>query len=383
MSPARRLVGLLLAVLFLVVGCGASKKATTSDRTASSGQTAKGLQTAVPRPDFARFLPANYRVRRVWYEQLSNPKIPDAVVTSVGPPVGSLNFHSADLQVLSYDAIAKRWIDAFDAQRVTPPDAFFSDPADTNFPIFASSPAAAAPTTTTPLIDPTAEASVPQVAFVQFARDQGRDLVFTSTSYYGGSGTGSELTVVSFQSQEASIAYRWSGEGLYAFRVERSAPRQRLLERASYWTTEDPHCCPLRTYQFTVSATGSGRNTYVTATQDQRPWLGVYAQGLTQNDQNAPIEVVGVVPGSPAQHAGFERGDVILSIPAAHKLANQSLLGPALVDQFSLFNAGDQVSFVVRRGSQTLTLNVRLGSLIDSSALGASPPAGAYSVATI
>jgi PDZ domain len=393
MRSASRLArrGVLLAVLstaaIVVAGCGGSKHATTAKTTTQKPSSAKSasspntLPASIPRPNFAVVLPANYRAKRVWYQPLSNTNIPDAVITSTGPPVGSLSFHSADLQVLSYDRIAKRWIVAFDAQKIPAPDTTFGT-SDSNAPINSYIPPASASTTTTAMLDPKADVGIGQVAFVRFAPGQGTDLVFTASTSYGGSGVGSQLQVVSFKNQEASIIYSWSGEGLFPFRIAGAPPRQRLLESAWFWTLEDAHCCPLRTYKFTVAAAGSGNSSYINDIQDQRPWLGVYVQPLKRQDPSSPVQVMGVVQGSPAARV-FHQGDVILSIQNARKVKNPPTLGPDLIDEFAQFNAGDTGVFVVRRGGATLTLRARLRSMIDSSALGAAPPPGNYSIATI
>lgn len=68
--------------------------------------------------------------------------------------------------------------------------------------------------------------------------------------------------------------------------------------------------------------------------------------------------------------------DVIEKLTNAPHLVSTNLLGPSLVDKLSLLDAGDIASLVVLRGSQTATLKMRLGSMIDPSALIAAPPAG-------
>lgn len=338
----------------------------------------------MPRPNLARALPANYRVRKLWYQPLSNPTIPDVVVVSVGPPTGPSNFHSSDLQVLSFDPIARRWIVAFDAQKVPGVGDPVFNPAQGNATIIAPVPPSPStpPITTGPMLDPKAQVDVGQVAFVRFQAQKGTDLVFTASTSYGGSGVGDQLEVVSFRNQEANIEYAWNGEGLLPFRIAGPANAQRLLERAWFWTLADPHCCPARTYAFTVAGVrGTGGYSYITEAADQRPWLGAYVQAASKSP-NSALQVVGVVPGSPAARV-LRRGDEIIALTNAPKVKNPPANGPNLLDAFTLYNAGQTAAMTVLRGGQTLNLRVRLGSMLDDSALGASPPPGAYSIDTI
>ena len=94
---------------------------------------------------------------------------------------------------------------------------------------------------------------------------------------------------------------------------------------------------------------------------------------MQENEASSPLEVVGIVPGSPAASL-FQEGDVITALVGAKTSEDQGLLGPALVDQLALMNAGSTASFRIQRGSGTTTVMVKLGSLIDSSAQSASPP---------
>lgn len=371
----------LMSVL-LLAGCGSSNVTVvkTVTVTASTVRQATALPAAIPHPRFAAVLPPNYRASKVWYHRLGSQGTPDAIITSTGPPIGSLSFHSSDLQVLSWDPIARRWTVSFDAQKVAMPDTSFGT-AQSNAPIEPFN-ASAAGTNSGPILDRQGDVGIGQVAFVRFAPKQGTDLAFTASTSYGGSGTGTQLEVVDFANQEANIAYSWSGEGLYGFTVSGPPSRERLQANAAYWTVEDPHCCALRSYRFTVGAVRTtGNYSYITELSDQRPFLGLYLKSSDPQEISAPVTVLGVVPGSPAA-ALFRTGDLILSVANAPKLKSTNLLGPEIVDELAEFNAGEKAEIVVRRGGATLTITATLGSMIDSSAASAAPTTSDYSIAT-
>lgn len=74
-------------------------------------------------------------------------------------------------------------------------------------------------------------------------------------------------------------------------------------------------------------------------------------------EATSPVEMVGVVPGSPAASL-FHEGDVITGLVGATASKNQGLLGPALIDQIALLEAGATASFRVQGSSRTRTVAV-------------------------
>src|SRR6516164_9816574 len=114
------------------------------------------VAVAAPGPNLARLVPPNYRVLKVLRSRLSGQSVPEVVVTSIGP-LNRYGRHPADVQVLSWDALAYRWDVVFDAQRVRYRSAL--------------------------LIDPNAETRIGQVAFARFSAAGHRELVFTTEKY--------------------------------------------------------------------------------------------------------------------------------------------------------------------------------------------------------
>ena len=297
-------------------------------------------------PNLARFVPANYRVLSVQRARLSGQPVAEVVVSSVGP-FNRYKVHPADLQVLSWDALADRWNIVFDAQKVLYPSA--------------------------PLIDPRADVRIGRIGFARFVPGERRELVFTTSLSVGASVIGT-LVVVDFRHAEAAIDYFWSGRGGVRFRVTGTDVSQNVVATAVYRTVVDPPSQPVRTYRFTIGV-NHGR---VTVLHDDRPWIGLSVAG-TDRSRLAPLgtlrshlRVLAVVPRSPA--AGrFRVGDVILGLTPARTAWKNNLLGPALIDQIAEQGAGERVIFTVHRGAEYLRVPLRLGSLTDPTGPGISP----------
>jgi hypothetical protein len=193
--------------------------------------------------------------------------------------------------------------------------------------------------------------------------------VFTAFVGYGGSGQTASLIILDFKQGQANIAYQWVGQDAISFRSTTGKTGDGLLATAPYWTLGDPHCCPVRTYHFTVGVKGN----YLTSLSDDRPWLGIYAlptiSGL--NNARSPLRVTGIAPHSPAA-ASFHVGDIITAVTGVP--SKSPGLGPAIVDEIEALKAGGRVSFRVNRFGRTLTVHVHLGSIIDPSAQNAEAP---------
>ena len=301
---------------------------------------------AVREPNLAQLVPPNYRVLGVWHARLTGQSMPEVVVTSVGP-LNRYGLHPADVQVISWDALAYRWNVVFDAQRVRYQSA--------------------------PVIDPKAEVRISQLAFVRFSRAAGRELVFAASTY-GDTRVVGEMVVVGFRNAEARIDYRWSGDWGVTFRVAGSAPKQTVAATGVYRAVVDPLSQPVRRYQFTVGL----QHDFLRVLHDNRPWVGLFVTGTDQSPltplgtPRSHLRVLEVVPHSPAA-AAFRVGDVIVGLTAPYAPKPTKLLGPALIHEIAAQHAGERVGFNIRRGNQYLRLTLRLGSLIDPSAPGTAP----------
>lgn len=93
-----------------------------------------------------------------------------------------------------------------------------------------------------------------------------------------------------------------------------------------------------------------------------RGWTGAEVQPLLRSlaaKGARGVLVRGALEGSPAAAAGFRQGDLILSVAGQEVFADCDELMPAFHRQVAALRPGVEVPFVVRRGDQTLTLQVK------------------------
>ncbi|HEV2590561.1 MAG TPA: hypothetical protein VGU02_01585 [Gaiellaceae bacterium] len=331
----RRAAGLVLAAVALA-GCGAHAR--------------------VPAAPVARGVPAGYRATQVWHARLTGGRTDDVIVASSGPPRTRLAFHSADLRVLSWDDLARRWYVSFDAQKLDP-GAFPNTPYGNEEEPIVDSESNRAPHG--PLLDSQADVKLDDVAFARLLPGHRKQLVFGASMNYGGSGVPAVLAVVDFPGGFAEPAYVWTGEGGGGF----STRGRELHSHGAYWTTVDPHCCPVRQYAFTVAWRGGELREIA----DDRPWLGAVVHA--RNDRVGlfgPVRVQLVWKGSPA--AGrLHMGDELLRVAGTRRPSVQGANGePSVPDELDLLRAGDTAHLVIRRGGKVMTVAVPLASMKDA-----------------
>jgi hypothetical protein len=356
-----------LAVAFAGAACASS--GSDSSRTVVVTTTIRSAEGTprVPPPPIAKLLPPNYRARKVWRANLTGGLVPEAVVTSVGPPTGQLNFHPASIQVLAWDALAKRWTVIFDGQEVIAQNVSGSPTTSNSGPGWRS----VGSEERRPILDPEADVTVDRVRFASLLPGQRKQLIFSATLNYGGSGVPSTLVVVDFEDARANVLYTWYGEDL-EWRLQGG----RVSARSSYWTPADAHCCPSRSYAFTIGNEGG----YITVLEDERPYLGVLVRKTGGSSAVAgPLEVIEVEHGSPA--AGSLRvGDVLLDVQNAPDLETQDpAAAESIFSKLSALDAVQTARLLVSRDGVEQTIEVTLGSLSDASG-GLVLPVDDYSV---
>jgi hypothetical protein len=273
----------------------------------------------------------------------------DVVVTSTGPPSGLLNAHHDDLQVLSWDPIARRWAAVFDAQKVGG-DVFLAGPQESNNDL--GYPYGFSAGTYSPILDAKAEAQVgvDQVRFASLLGTQRDQLVFSAT-YVAAGGMRGILAIVDVDGGVANVLYTWSGRsGLGRWRIAGDA----IHASANYFAPDSAECCPVRTYHFVISARGGS----ITEVADDRPFLGVIVRRHPRG-----LAVVDVAERTPA--AGRLRpGDVILDIENAPPAGpNPSPVSRSTYDKLARFRAGQTARVVLSRDGIRLVESIKLASL--------------------
>jgi hypothetical protein len=284
--------------------------------------------------------------------------VPDVVVASIGPPVTAFGFHSRDLRVLEWDPLAHRWGVGFDAQKVIPPDRYGSPSSSNSGPGYYID--ATVAQDQTPLLDPKADVRLGPVRFGQLLPGRRRQLMFSASLFYGGSGLPAVLAVVDFKGGVANLVYAWTGQGLDRWTIADG----RLRARASYWTPADAHCCPLREYSFVVSQ----RKGSLVETGDDRAWLGVIVHEVDGSaGPTGPLQITELSDPSPA--SGHLRvGDILLNVlnaPAPRKSSDPTAAS-SIFDKLSMLHAGQMAKFLISRGGVRVVVSVPLGSLKDA-----------------
>jgi len=89
-----------------------------------------------------------------------------------------------------------------------------------------------------------------------------------------------------------------------------------------------------------------------------RGWLGI---GMDSSDDEK-MTVTKIFPGSPAEKAGFQVGDKIVSINGVEcNEKNEEKIHGLMKDA----KIGDKVTYVVSRGSENLTIEATLAKITD------------------
>ena len=306
----------IAAIALIAAGCGSTRTAAHSSE-----------------PSWAPLgAPKGYRVQHIWRANLSGGHVPDVVVSSVGPRVtiaGLLPARSKDLRVLTWNPRADRWTVSFDAQRVVAPH-----------------------TEPTPMLDPHADVSLGPVRFAHILSRRREQLVFSAANNYFGSGIPMVLAVLDVKNGHARLAYSWGGEILKSWHVAHG----RLYARAAYWTENEPHCCALRLYRFTVAP----RHGTLAETSDDRPWLGVKFRAW-----NRPLMGIAIDRNAPAR-GHLRVGDVVLKVLNAPRLPGGKQPWTMLFDRIGLFRPGQVARLLVERNGKKMSIRVKLGSEMDA-----------------
>lgn len=320
----------------------------------------KGAESGIPSAATEIAAPRGYRVARVWRAKLS-PGRRYIVVSSVGPRIAMLGQRSAksmDLRVLDRDPGSRRWRVRFDAQKAPAPGDSCAAGSQDRPACYAGNGGEDLGPDAATLLSRKADVSLGPVRFAHLLSKHYDDLIFSAANDAGGSGLPMVLAVVDFRFGFPSVEYSWSGEGLWGWHVA----GRKLYGKASYWTWDDAHCCPIRTYRFAVELRGGE----FVETSDNRPWLGVTARAHESWDSvYAPLRVVAIAPYSPSRGA-LRVGDRLLRVLNAPRPRFGGQPPAGFLDRLELLHPGQVARLLVRRDGRKITVRVRLGSLKDA-----------------
>lgn len=300
--------------------------------------------TAVPRPDLARFLPADYRVTQVLHLRLDGVSVPEIAVAAVGTTADSPypGIAPSTVLVLAWDTAAGRWTRVFDA---------------------AYEPSYQVQLQTGPTAPGLVALDPPHLAAIADQPGHAVDLLYWLPSIAGNSGV-LKVGIVHYAHRRARLVYTLNGDeaqiGLFfqpgpqppsGAAVIGSAPRQQVRITLPWLTQVDSRSTAARMFTFTL-APDAVDSYHLTATTQS--YLGLGLNGATG-------AVACVDPHAPA--AGVLRpGDVPLRVEgsALARQNEQYLLGPVVVEQVALHVPGDRIALQIKRGGHLQVVWARL-----------------------
>jgi hypothetical protein len=272
---------------------------------------------------------------------------------------------TADVQVLTWDAVSHKWRLAYDAQQRNPKPVVV----DGNFGPGDTGDATYAATHLNPF-DHTAAIMAVHIAMAKLLPGTGEQLVLSTYSTYGGSGSWGEIVVLSFPDGRPRLDYDWSGGNSVPFTVV----GDRIHASASYWAPNDGHCCAVRTYTFAIGPVQTAAGVQLRPITDGRPYLGI-DESPDSVDNTPTLDVTNVVAGAPA--AGkLLAGDQIVKVvnPRPGAVGDG---GNFTEDEITRFSPGEVVQLLVRRHGVERVVAIRLGSMLG---LSQTPPVSAASM---
>ncbi len=305
----------------------------------------------VPAPDLKQFLHANYSVSRQFPVKVAKAQPAAVVIVSSGPgltPDTPVQGGTQDIQVLTYDTIAKRWNLVLDAANKVVPVGFAEGQAN--------DPASSGPVALLPQDHPISKASAQAV---EFQPDQTSLVIYgidSSTNHPPG-----VLAIVNLTDTSPQVSYYDSESNQSEPKVAGAPGNQRLTVSASFAAPGDPGCCPVRNYLKVIASTDDGHSSppKVGVVEDDRPWLGAYVA----QDPNVPgvVAVVGTADGSPASSL-LHLGDRVLGLVGESNARGTTNVGSPLFDMLGLHKPGDKVTLLAERLGKRLQLPVTLAS---------------------
>lgn len=91
----------------------------------------------------------------------------------------------------------------------------------------------------------------------------------------------------------------------------------------------------------------------------ERGWVGI---DLGHSEDEGATRINMVIPGSPAEEAGFQSGDLLVALNGiAYTEENKE----AIKENYAAFRPGNTVTFRVRRGTEEKDIEVRLAPIPD------------------
>ena len=295
-----------------------------------------------------QFLPATYRVTSTTPVDLDGSDTPQVVVTAIGTiqDGGSSGLAPTTVLLLTFDPLANRWTEAFDASQ---------EPS-----YQANSQQGAGPG----VVSPTG--SGPQIALVHDQPAGGADLLYWVNSVGGNSGK-LIVGIVHFASGVATLTYSEDGDeghvGSFdvptstpaAVSVTGTGPNQTVQITLPWITAADSRSQAARMYTRTLAPNWTG---YYQVIADDRPYVGVAISPLPGRTQ---ARVESVDPTSPA-NGELHVGDILTGVAdtALGTTITSTLIGPPVIDEVAILQPETTVTLQIVRNGTSSDVTLRL-----------------------
>lgn len=294
----------------------------------------------MPKPNLASFVPANYTVVSTQSVPLVKDQAPAVVVTSATSTHGAVPGATGDVQVLVYDALAKRWNLTFDA--ATPVSAGGESPS-------------ALLNQSDPLSHIAAVAFHPTGSPVPDLVISAEDASTNHPSYTVG--------IIHFSTGASTLIWRNDVSQMVTTTpvITGPAAQQRLTLTAIDAAVDTPASTPLRNYTQVLTGTSEGQ---VAVSADDRSYAGLYlaeisagADTATTSGLPAGAAIVTAVDPKSSAAGVLRRGDLVLTVNGSTATTSSSVL-----DKLATAKAGTTVTVGYVRGATTLTSSIKLAS---------------------
>jgi len=302
---------------------------------------------SAPSPKLAKFIPADYRVTLVKDMDLDGSRVPDEVVTAIGP-VNSSYLAPSLVLILAWDSYVKRWTSVYDT---------LHQPSWQTSTQIGKGPGLVA-----------GNDAGPQIRAIYDQRGGRADLLYWLNSVEGNS---SDLIVgvVHFQKQIAIKTLSFSqafghieqmddpSKATIGAAVFGDKPHQKIEITLPWLTPDDSQSQGARMYYLTFAAQPKDEGSYL-QTHDSQSYVGV---GLSTDESSHPSTVEYVDPNSPANGV-LQVGDVVEDVLGSTLPAKDTtyLLGPKVIEQVALDQPGQVVKLSILRNGQPLIVSLKL-----------------------
>jgi predicted metalloprotease with PDZ domain len=93
---------------------------------------------------------------------------------------------------------------------------------------------------------------------------------------------------------------------------------------------------------------------------ESRGWVGI---NMEPDEETGLVTLTKIIPGSPAEQAGLQQGDALLSLNGIpYDKENKK----NLKEEYKTFKPGDSITYLVKRQGEKIEVTIQLGTIPDT-----------------